>query len=169
MAKNEISDGSSTATKKKAALTKLKMKNIRVNQKFLLGSDSTVAQAVFECAAETVGPDALSQRKALGPLVPSITALRVKGVSWKQITELLVKCGFKLTENTARVYYGALLAGPQAVISATTKEPNTAVMATIAKLKAASDEVRTAASAAKLNEVFVARAALVRRDGWHRP
>jgi hypothetical protein len=51
-------------------------------------------------------------------------------------------------------HYGELLAGPQAAISVTTKEPNTAVMATIAKLKAASDEVRTAASAAKLNEVF---------------
>lgn len=87
------------------------------------GDNFIITKEVFRIASLLPDPDELTQRKAFRKVMPRLYVLRKNmGYSFKQITALLVKCGFKLTPSSVRTYYSEFLPGQQSECDAELQE-----------------------------------------------
>lgn len=81
----------------------------RVPRARVSGVDMSVASEVFKIACLVLVPEDQSQRQAFATLMPEMYGLRNRGCSFKQLAELLSKCGFRLQPSTVRQYYSELI------------------------------------------------------------
>ena len=86
--------------------TKVHMENlIKSKKRIVFSEDLPAIEEYFNFAALNCEVESYSQRQSFKKLFPTIYALRNKGISMNQITDLLNQSGFSLKLSTVRDYY----------------------------------------------------------------